>query len=139
MRGAPQYLLAIYIAQHRQDPPIPSGVIAEILDRSPAAVTEMCQRLGEKGLVTYEPYEGVTLTDSGRERATTLHETYVTVSWFFRGVLELDDYESEAMELADLISPAVAERLADTLPHSESATTLEIDGTDDASTNDGLS
>ncbi|MDS0260986.1 metal-dependent transcriptional regulator [Haloarcula sp. S1CR25-12] len=134
MRGAPQYLLAIYITQHRQDPPIPSGAIAEMLDRSPAAVTEMCQRLGEKGLVTYEPYEGVTLTESGRERAMTLHETYVTVSWFFRGVLELDDYESEAMEVAGLVSPAVAERLADTLPHPDSGARLEIDGTDDAPT-----
>jgi DtxR family Mn-dependent transcriptional regulator len=136
MRGAPQYLLAIYIAQHRQDPPIPSGVIAEMLGRSPAAVTEMCQRLGEKDLVTYEPYEGVTLTDSGHERAMTLHETYVTVSWFFRGVLELDDYESEAMEVAGLVSPAVAERLADTLPHPDSDDRLEIGETDDTPTGD---
>ena len=136
MRGAPQYLLAIYIAQHRHDPPIPSGVIAEMLDRSPAAVTEMCQRLGETELVSYEPYEGVTLTKSGRERATTLHETYVTVSWFFRGVLGLDDHESEAMELAGLVSPAVAERLADTLPHPEAATTLEIGEADNAPPDD---
>jgi DtxR family Mn-dependent transcriptional regulator len=136
MKEAPQYLLAIYIAQHRHEPPISSGVIAEMLGRSPAAVTEMCQRLGENGLVTYEPYEGVTLTDSGREQATTLHETYVTVSWFFRGVLELDDHESEAMELAGLVSPAVAERLADTLPHPDSDTKLGIDGTDGAPTSD---
>jgi DtxR family Mn-dependent transcriptional regulator len=136
MREAPQYLLAIYIAQQRQDPPIPSGVIAEMLDRSPPTVTEMCQRLGEKGLVLYEPYGGVALTESGHERATRLHETYAIVSWFFRAVLELDDYESEAMELAGLISPEVAKRLADTLPHPESATTLEIDGTDDEYTDD---
>jgi len=30
--------------------------------------------------------------------------------------LELDDYEKEAMELAGLVSPTVAKRLADTLP-----------------------
>ncbi len=40
----------------------------------------------------------------------------MTVSWFFRGVLDLDDYESEAMEMAGLVSPMVAERLAATLP-----------------------
>ena len=96
----------------------------------------MCQRLGENGLLTYEPYEGVTLTDSGGERATALHETYVTVSWFFRGVLGLDDHESEAMELAGLVSPAVAERLADTLPHPEAATTLEIGEADDTTPDD---
>lgn len=116
MNGEPQYLLAIYIAQHRREPPIASGTLAEMLDRSPAAATEMCQRLADDGLVSNEPYEGVTLTDAGRERAAALHESYVTVSWFFRDVLELDDHETEAMELAGLLSPAVARRLAATLP-----------------------
>ncbi|EMA33582.1 metal-dependent transcriptional regulator [Haloarcula japonica] len=116
MTTAPEYLLAIYIAQHRDDPPVAPGELGEMLDRSPAAVTEMCQRLAEDDLVSYEPYEGVTLTESGREEATELHETYVTVSWFFRGVLDLDDHETEAMELAGLVSPMIAERLAATLP-----------------------
>lgn len=39
----------------------------------------------------------------------------MTVSWFFRSVLDLDEHESEAMELAGLVSPTVAERLAATL------------------------
>ncbi|EMA11412.1 iron (metal) dependent repressor, DtxR family [Haloarcula vallismortis] len=116
MRTAPEYLLAIYIAQHRDEPPVAPGELGEMLDRSPAAVTEMCQRLAEEGFVTYEPYDGVTLTPSGREEAAELHEAYVTVSWFFRGVLDLDDHEAEAMELAGLVSPMVAERLAATLP-----------------------
>lgn len=116
MSTAPQYLLAIYIAQHRDEPPVPPRVLTEMLGRSPAAVTEMCQRLADEGLVSYEAYEGVTLTESGRETAAELHETYVTVSWFFRSVLDLDDYETEAMEMAGLVSPMVAERLAATLP-----------------------
>jgi DtxR family Mn-dependent transcriptional regulator len=40
----------------------------------------------------------------------------VTLSWFFRSVLELDDYEMEAMRLAGMVSPNVAQRLAATLP-----------------------
>ena len=115
MTGAPQYLLAIYIAKHRQDPPVSFGVVADVLDRSPASVTEMCQRLDEQGLVVHEPYEGVTLTDEGRERAVDLHETYVTLSWFFRDVLELDDYEEEAMAMAGTVSADVTERLATAL------------------------
>ena len=115
MTGAPQYLLAIYIAEHRRDPPVAFGVVADILDRSPAAVTEMCQRLDERALVDHEPYEGVALTDEGRNRALELHETYVTLSWFFRDVLELDDYESEAMAMAGTVSTDVTERLATTL------------------------
>jgi DtxR family Mn-dependent transcriptional regulator len=115
MTGAPQYLLAIYIAEHRQSPPVSFGVVADVLDRSPASVTEMCQRLDEQGLADHEPYKGVTLTDDGREQAIALHDTYVTLSWFFRDVLELDDYESEAMEMAGTVSADVTERLATTL------------------------
>ncbi|WP_200530356.1 metal-dependent transcriptional regulator [Halorubrum sp. LN27] len=107
-----RYLLALYIAEHRASPPISPGRIAEMLDRSPAATTEMLQRLAADGLVAREPYEGATLTDAGRERAEALHETYVALSWFFRDVLDLDAHEREAMEMAGLVSPAVAERLA---------------------------
>lgn len=128
MNRTPRYLLAVYIEQHRRNPPIPPGDVAEMVGRSPAATTEMLQRLEDEGLVSYEPYEGVTLTESGRERATTLHETYVTVSWFFRNVLDLDDYETEAMELAGLVSPTVAERLAAMLPcETGSASRLEFE------------
>ncbi|WP_435195951.1 metal-dependent transcriptional regulator [Natronomonas sp. EA1] len=120
MAGAPQYLLALYIAEHREAPPVSPGVVADLLDRSPATVTERFQRLAEEGLVEYEPYEGVTLTPAGRQAAEPLHESYVTVSWFFRVVLELDSSEREAMELAGAVSPAVAERLAALLPVEES-------------------
>jgi DtxR family Mn-dependent transcriptional regulator len=115
MTGAPQYLLAIYIAEHQQDPPVSFGSVADVLDRSPASVTEMCQRLDEQGLVDHESYQGVTLTDGGREQARELHETYVTLSWFFRDVLELDDHEGEAMAMAGTVSADVTERLATTL------------------------
>ena len=107
-----RYLLALYIAEHRTSPPVAPGRVAETLDRSPAATTEMLQRLAADGLVVRVPYEGATLTDAGRARASDLHETYVALSWFFRDVLGLDEHEREAMELAGLVSPAVAERLA---------------------------
>jgi DtxR family Mn-dependent transcriptional regulator len=79
----------------------------------------MLQRLDDRGLVTYESYEGATLTDTGRDRATALHELYVTLSWFFRSVLELETHESEAMELAGVIDPSVADRLTTVLPVEE--------------------
>jgi len=110
-----QYLLAIYIAENRQSSPVPFGDIADRLDRSPASVTEMCQRLEDRGLVIYRPYNGVTLTDDGRQTASDLHERYVTLSWFFRDILDLADHESEAMEIAGTVSMDVTERLATTL------------------------
>jgi len=79
----------------------------------------MLQRLNDQGLVVYEPYEGATLTDAGRERGTDLHESYVTLSWFFRSVLDLETHELEAMELAGVIDPSVADRLTTVLPVEE--------------------
>ncbi len=111
--------------------------VAETLDRTQGTVTETFRRLEDDGLVTYEPYDGVTLTDRGRERAAQLHETYATVLWFFRSVLDLDDHEAEAMELAGLVSPTVAERLAATLPTEvESEPQRDRDGSGPAATED---
>ncbi|MFB6235010.1 MAG: metal-dependent transcriptional regulator [Halopenitus sp.] len=119
MSGADLYLLAVYIEAQRGGAPVSSGAVADRLDKSSPSVTEMLQRLNDRGLVTYEPYEGATLTDAGRERATDLHESYVTLSWFFRSVLELETHESEAMELAGVIDPSVADRLTTVLPVEE--------------------
>lgn len=115
MTAESEYLIALFISEHHSTPPIGSGQLATVLDRSPAATTEMLQRLETKDLVSYEPYEGASLTPSGREQAEALHETYVTLSWFFRAVLDLDAYEREAMRMAGLVSSPVADRLAETL------------------------
>jgi DtxR family Mn-dependent transcriptional regulator len=119
MTGADQYLLAVYIESQRNGAPVSSGAVADRLDKSPPSVTEMLQRLDDRGLVGYEPYEGATLTDAGRDRAANLHESYVTLSWFFRSVLELETHESEAMELAGVIDPSVADRLTTVLAVEE--------------------
>jgi len=121
-----QYLLALYIEGHRSSSPVSPGRLAERLDRSPSAATEMLQRLAADDLLTHEPYEGSTLTEVGRERARELHETYVVLSWFFRTVLELDEHEREAMEIAPLIRPAVAERLLELV--SEDLDDVDADG-----------
>jgi DtxR family Mn-dependent transcriptional regulator len=115
MTQTAQYLLTLYIAEHQLSPPVPTGRIAEMLGRSASTVTETIQRLDDEGLVSYEPYEGATLTDPGRRRAAELHETYVALSWFFQEVLDLETYEREAMEMADLVSPSVADRLVNLL------------------------
>ena len=93
------YLLAVYIESQQGDTPVSSGAIADRLDKSPPSVTEMLQRLDEQGLVVYE--------------------SYVTLSWFFRSVLELETHESEAMELAGVINPSVVDRLTTVLPVEE--------------------
>lgn len=115
MTEAAQYLLVVYMAERTDEAPLAPTRIAEAVGRSPAATTEMLQRLDERGLVEYEPYEGARLTDDGNAVATDIHERYVTLSTFFREVLDLEDPEAEAMELAGTVSTLVTERLASVL------------------------
>jgi DtxR family Mn-dependent transcriptional regulator len=117
MSGRDEYLLALYIAEYQGEPPVSPGRVAERLGRSPATASEMFRKLDEGGLADYEPYEGVRLTDAGRGRAQELHETYVLLSWFFRSVLELDDHEGQAMEMAAVMDHEVAAELVETLPY----------------------
>lgn len=117
MSGRDEYVLALYIAGHQGEPPVSPGRVAERLGRSPATASEMFRKLDEDGLVDYEPYEGVQLTDAGRARAEELHETYVLLSWFFRSVLDLDDHEGKAMEMAAVMDHEVAAELVETLPY----------------------
>lgn len=112
MSDATTYLLVVYQAAQTDSEPISPGRVAAELDRSPAATTEMLQRLDSRGLVTYEPYAGATLTDEGRQTATELQDTYLVLHQFFSEVLELADPETEARQLAGSLSPVVAERLA---------------------------
>lgn len=131
MSGKNQYLLVLYIADHRDESPVSPGRVAERLDRSAATAAEMFRKLDADGLVTYEPYEGVTLTDAGRGRAEEFHETYVLLSWFFRSVLELDDHEGKAIEMAAVMDREVAARLVGTLPYDADVSAEDTAGTGD--------
>ncbi|WP_254824410.1 metal-dependent transcriptional regulator [Haloglomus halophilum] len=132
MSGRGEYVLALYIAEHQGEPPVSPGQVAERLGRSPATASEMFRKLGDDGLVDYEPYEGVALTEAGRARATELHETYVLLSWFFRAVLDLDDHEGKAMEMAAVMDHEVAAQLVETLPYdAEVPPELEVPDRDD--------
>ncbi|MFW6321048.1 MAG: metal-dependent transcriptional regulator [Halohasta sp.] len=116
-----RYLLIIYQLAGPAGDRVASGRVAAELGRSPSTATEKLQRLGDRGLVDYQPYEGVRLTDEGRRQAAELHESYLVLRRFFGEVLELDDPEAEALELAGSVSPVVTDRLATTVLGVETA------------------
>lgn len=60
---------------------------------TPASVTEMVSKLDARGLVDYEKYQGVPLTDRGDAFATEVSWRFCVVSTFFDSVLDttLDD------------------------------------------------
>jgi len=57
--------------------------VAVFLSISPPSVTEMLQKLNEKGYIHYEKYSGVTLTNKGEKLASQLRKKHETLKQFF--------------------------------------------------------
>ena len=77
------YLKETYALQLEHDQ-VTTSMLADRIGHSPPTVTGMLKKLASRKLVTYEPYQGVTLTKSGRAAALEvirhhrLLETYLT-------------------------------------------------------------
>lgn len=121
-----QYLIVIYALEHAEGVPVPTGQVGRVLDRSPAAATEMIQRLADDELVEYERYYGVKLTTYERKQAADLFETHETFCRFFRDVPMLDDYANEALSLAGVVDPEIARRLETTILPPDDATSKSV-------------
>lgn len=64
------YLKAIYkLAEAQPGVEVSTNRVAEVLQTRAASVTDMLRRLGEKGLLHYTRYRGVSLTEEGRRVA----------------------------------------------------------------------
>ena len=87
--------------------------IAKRLKVSRASVTEALRSLSKKGLINYEPYEVITLTDKGREVAEDVIRRHEALKEFFIKVLAIDDTiaEDSACRIEHAAPPEVIERL----------------------------
>ena len=70
--------------------------IATVLGVSPPSVTEMMGKLNDMGLINYEKYSGITLTEKGREiarrvqRRHDIFERFLNIILVPRGVASRD-------------------------------------------------
>ena len=89
------------------------------LDVRPASVTGMVQRLAEYGMVSYEPYRGVTLTDAGRRVALEMLRHHRLLETFLEKMLGYgwDEVHDEAERLEHVISERFEARIAESLGH----------------------
>ena len=87
--------------------------IAKRLKVSRASVTEALRALSKKGLVNYEPYEVITLTEKGKEVAKDVIRRHEALKEFFVKVLAIDDTiaEESACRIEHAAPPEVIERL----------------------------
>jgi DtxR family Mn-dependent transcriptional regulator len=106
------YLKTIYLAQ-AADPEVlvPMGQLASSLGVVPGTATTMMKTLAESGLVRYEPYMGVRLTDAGEKLASLVLRRHRLIELFLVKVLGMS--WAEVHDEAERLEHAVSERLID--------------------------
>ncbi len=98
------YLEAIYRIQITNDV-VRAKDIAHALNVKPASVTEKVRGLAAKGIVHYEPYSVVKLTDAGVRNGRQLLLRHRATEDFLHGVLGIDS--TEAFQIANKIEHAI--------------------------------
>ena len=88
---------------------VSTGKIAQEMSVAPGTVTAMMKTLTETGLIDYEPYMGVRLTDRGRTLAAHVLRRHRLVELFLVQIMGMD--WSEVHEEAEILEHAVSDRL----------------------------
>jgi len=98
---------------------VPMGRIAVALEVASGTVTAMVKALSESGLVEYEPYSGVSLTEAGRQLATHVLRRHRLIELFLVEVMGMDwgDVHEEAEDLEHAVSERLVERMDEMLGH----------------------
>lgn len=108
------YVKTVYQTCVRQgNSPAGTGQIATALGVSPGTVTSMLKTLSESGLAEYTPYEGVRLTDSGRNLALRVLRRHRLIELFLAQTLELswDEVHEEAENMEHAVSDHLIDRI----------------------------
>ena len=89
--------------------------IAKKLEINRSSVTGGLQALRSRGLINYEPYEFITLTEEGRDIAASVVHRHNTLKEFFVEILSIEEDEADeaACRMEHGISKNIANRLMD--------------------------
>jgi len=113
------YLKIIYKLEDSSssDKGVQTSVIAERLAISQASVSNMIKKLADKSYVSYAPYYGVSLTDSGRKIALNMIRKHRILEQYLVERLNYswDEVDEEAEILEHAISDKLTNRMWDDL------------------------
>jgi DtxR family Mn-dependent transcriptional regulator len=100
---------------------VSGGQLAIALGVSPGTVTSMQKNLAEARLADYRPYEGVSLTESGRRVALRMLRRHRLIELFLVQTLNLtwDQVHSEAENMEHAVSDFLIDRIDEFLGHPE--------------------
>ncbi|MCP4203457.1 MAG: metal-dependent transcriptional regulator [bacterium] len=102
------------------------GRIAAALELTPGTVTTMVKTLADSGLVDYEPYSGVLLTDSGRQLALHVLRRHRLIELFLVQVMGMG--WSEVHPEAERLEHAVSDRLLELMDEMLGGPTVDPHG-----------
>ena len=113
------YVKAIFKISGGETRPAATGEVAAALSVSPGTVTSMLKTLSESGLADYTPYEGVNLTESGRELALRILRRHRLIESFLTKSLNLDwdQIHNDAEQLEHAMSDFLVDRIDEQLGH----------------------
>ena len=122
-----EYIKQLYQLEQKHSRRIRTTEVAEAVDRTEASVSNMIQKLDDKGYADYKQYNGVILTEAGTEIALEVVRKHRLLETFLAEQLGVawPDVHEEADRLEHHISTEFTDRLADLLgnprkdPHGE--------------------
>ncbi|MCU0318075.1 MAG: metal-dependent transcriptional regulator [Amoebophilaceae bacterium] len=122
------YLKVIYQYVASGTKAMPTNAIADALNTSAAAVTDMLQKLHEKELVVYQKYRGVHISEKGKVHALQVIRKHLLWEVFLVEKLKFgwEEVHAVAEQLEHVQSSLLIQRLDDFLgnppysPHGES-------------------
>ncbi|MFO7682182.1 MAG: metal-dependent transcriptional regulator [Chloroflexota bacterium] len=109
-----EYLAEIYRLQE-DAPTVSTTSLAERLEVSPPAVPRMLKRLKSAGYVKHVPYQGVELTERGREEALREIRRHRILEVFLVNVMDFtwDEAHEHAEELGRGLNDSITNRMAE--------------------------
>lgn len=118
------YLKAILVGEGQLPPGqtlVPMGQLAAALSIAPGTATTMVKALAESGLVEYEPYNGVRLTQAGSRLAALVLRRHRLIELFLVKTIGMswDEVHEDAEQLEHVVSERLIERIDEMLGHPD--------------------
>lgn len=107
------YLKAIYALQVETSTSVSTNLIAEQMQTKASSVTDMVKKLSDKRLVAYKKYQGVQLSDKGKNVATSIVRKHRLWECFL--VDKLNFSWDEVHDIAEQLEHIQSEEMIDRL------------------------
>ncbi|WP_297499271.1 metal-dependent transcriptional regulator [Thermococcus sp.] len=107
-----EYLEAMYILRKNKGV-IRVKDIAKLMNVKPPSVVDALKKLAEKGLVEYEKYDRILLTEKGRKIAEDTYSKHVFLTEFFIDILGIppETAEHDACQFEHYVSEITVQRM----------------------------